>query len=120
MNGPFKMKPGRGNMPKIGRGLPKDMTNPIMQTTDPRSGFVAPDIDPKSGFESYQKKKVGRDEGFQVLTFLQKELLVHLKPNYQQLVKLKLTMEIRFQIPLKSTIMDKLKVLRAVVELNKH
>jgi hypothetical protein len=37
------------------------MTNPIMQTTDPRSGFVAPDIDPKSGFESYQKKKVGRD-----------------------------------------------------------
>jgi hypothetical protein len=38
MNGPFKMKPGRGNMPKTGKGLPKDMTNPIMQTTDPRSG----------------------------------------------------------------------------------
>lgn len=30
MNGPFKMKPGRGNMPKTGKGLPKDMTNPIM------------------------------------------------------------------------------------------
>jgi hypothetical protein len=37
MNGPFKMKPGRGNMPKTGKGLPKDMTNPIMQV-DPRSG----------------------------------------------------------------------------------
>jgi hypothetical protein len=32
MNGPFKMKPGRGNMPKTGKGLPKDMTNPIMLT----------------------------------------------------------------------------------------
>ena len=37
MNGPFKMKPGRGNMPKTGKGLPKNMTNPIMQV-DPRSG----------------------------------------------------------------------------------
>jgi len=61
MNGPFKMKPGRGNMPKTGKGLPKDMTNPIMQTTDPRSGFVTPNIDPKSGFERYQKRKVSRD-----------------------------------------------------------
>ena len=31
------MKPGRGNMPKTGKGLPKDMTNPIMQV-NPRSG----------------------------------------------------------------------------------
>ena len=61
MNGPFKMKPGRGDMPKTGRDIPTSMVNPIMQTTDPRSGFVAPDIDPKSGFERYQKKKVGRD-----------------------------------------------------------
>jgi hypothetical protein len=37
MNEPFKMKPGRGDMPKTGKGLPKDMTNPIMQV-DPRSG----------------------------------------------------------------------------------
>lgn len=34
MNGPFKMKPGRGDMPKTGKGLPKDMTNPIMQTVE--------------------------------------------------------------------------------------
>lgn len=33
MNGPFKMKPGRGDMPKTGKGLPKGMTNPIMQQT---------------------------------------------------------------------------------------
>ena len=144
MNGPFKMKPGRGDMPKTGRDIPTSMVNPIMQTTDPRSGFVAPDIDPKSGFERYQKKKVGRDavrkrdimdsdvgkdafkkvakkaKGLSGSDISAKRVLVHLKPNYQQLVKLKLTMEIRFQIPLKPTIMDKLKVLKAVVELNKH
>lgn len=28
------MKPGRGDMPKTGKGLPKDMTNPIMQTVE--------------------------------------------------------------------------------------
>ena len=61
MNGPFKMKPGRGDMPKTGRDIPTSMVNPIMQTTDPRSGIVAPDIDPKSGFERYKKTKVGRD-----------------------------------------------------------
>ena len=38
MNGPFKMKPGRGDMPKTGKGLPKDMTNPIMQKIDIRTG----------------------------------------------------------------------------------
>ncbi len=34
MNGPFKMNPGRSDMPKTGKGLPKDMTNPIMQTVE--------------------------------------------------------------------------------------
>ena len=60
MNGPFKMKPGRSPFPKTGKGLPEDMTNPIMQV-NPRSGFSMPDIDPKSGLERYQKKKVSRD-----------------------------------------------------------
>jgi hypothetical protein len=51
---------GRGNMPKTGRDIPTSMVNPIMQV-DPRSGFATPDIDPKSGLERYQKKKVSRD-----------------------------------------------------------
>ena len=37
MNGPFKMKPGRCDMPKSGRDIPTNMVNPIMQV-DPRSG----------------------------------------------------------------------------------
>ncbi len=57
----YKPTPGRSALPKTGRGLPKDMTNPIMQTTNPRSGFVTPNINSRSGFERYQKKKVGRD-----------------------------------------------------------
>jgi hypothetical protein len=60
MNGPFKMKPGRDDMPKTGRDIPPNMVNPIMQV-DPKSGFAMPDIDPKSGLERYQKKKVSRD-----------------------------------------------------------
>ena len=27
MNSPFKMKPGRGNMPKTGRGIPPTLMN---------------------------------------------------------------------------------------------
>tara|TARA_B100002019_G_scaffold282030_1_gene286796 strand:- start:405 stop:911 length:507 start_codon:yes stop_codon:yes gene_type:complete len=30
MNGPFKMKPGRGDMPKTGRDIPAQMQNPLM------------------------------------------------------------------------------------------
>jgi hypothetical protein len=47
MNGPFKMKPGRGNMPKTGKGLPKDMTNPIMKK-DKNTGKVV-EVTTKSG-----------------------------------------------------------------------
>lgn len=47
MNGPFKMKPGRGNMPKTGKGLPKDMTNPIMQK-EKHTGKVV-EVTTKSG-----------------------------------------------------------------------
>ena len=35
MNGPFKMKPGRGAMPKTGRGIPTQMKNPLHITGDP-------------------------------------------------------------------------------------
>jgi hypothetical protein len=31
MNGPFKMKPGRGSMPKTGRNLPLSMVSPLYQ-----------------------------------------------------------------------------------------
>ena len=56
----YKQSPGRMNMPKTGRDIPTNMTNPIMQV-NPRSGFAMPDIDPKSGLERYQEKKVSRD-----------------------------------------------------------
>lgn len=57
---------GRGNMPKTGRGIPTNMTNPINQN-DPKSGknqnvdFSTDfSIDPNFG-SRYKKKKVGRD-----------------------------------------------------------
>ncbi len=57
---------GRGNMPKTGRGIPTNMTNPINQN-DPKSGknknvdFSTDfSIDPNFG-SKYKPKKVGRD-----------------------------------------------------------
>lgn len=41
MNSPFKMKPGRGNMPKTGNGIPPTlMCGSPMKQTDPRSGIT--------------------------------------------------------------------------------
>jgi hypothetical protein len=41
MNTPFKMMPGRGNMPKTGRGLaPTLMCGSPMKQTDPKSGMT--------------------------------------------------------------------------------
>jgi hypothetical protein len=47
MNGPFKMKPGRSPFPKTGKGLPEDMTNPIMKK-DKNTGKVV-EVTTKSG-----------------------------------------------------------------------
>ena len=35
MKSPFKMKPGRGNMPKTGRDIPLSMTSPAYMTDGP-------------------------------------------------------------------------------------
>lgn len=41
MNSPFKMKPGRGNMPKTGNGLPPTlMCGSPMKQTDPKTGMT--------------------------------------------------------------------------------
>lgn len=41
MNSPFKMKPGRGNMPKTGNGIPPTlMCGSPMKQTDPKTGMT--------------------------------------------------------------------------------
>jgi hypothetical protein len=41
MNSPFKMKPGRGNMPKTGNGIPPTlMSCSPMKQTDPKSNIT--------------------------------------------------------------------------------
>lgn len=42
MNGPFKMNPGRGDMPKTGRGIPTQMKNPLYITGDPIEKTLKP------------------------------------------------------------------------------
>lgn len=44
MNGPFKMKPGRGNMPKTGRNIPLSMKSPMYVTGDPVEKKVSTEI----------------------------------------------------------------------------
>jgi hypothetical protein len=51
MNSPFKMKPGRGNMPKTGNGIPPTlMCGSPMKQTDPKT-------DPKSGMTKSQARE---------------------------------------------------------------
>lgn len=45
MNGPFKMKPGRGDMNKTGRGIPAQMKNPSYITGDPTKEKVTEIVD---------------------------------------------------------------------------
>jgi hypothetical protein len=45
MNGPFKMKPGRGDMPKTGRSIPTQMKNPLYITGDPTKEKVTEIVD---------------------------------------------------------------------------
>jgi hypothetical protein len=45
MNGPFKMKPGRGSMPKTGRGIPTQMKSPSYITGDPTKEKVTEIVD---------------------------------------------------------------------------
>jgi hypothetical protein len=59
MNGPFKMKPGRGNMPKTGRDIPTNMVNPssigaddVEKATKSVSDFASKVNKPKSNFKS--------------------------------------------------------------------
>jgi len=54
MNAPFKMKPGRGNLPKTGKDIPLNMKSPTYQT----------DPDPKTGAE---KAKIGEVPGIDEL-----------------------------------------------------
>jgi hypothetical protein len=56
MNGPFKMKPGRSPFPKTGKGLPKDMTNPIMQRIDVRTG--KPTIEREESGDVFEGKTI--------------------------------------------------------------
>jgi hypothetical protein len=44
MNGPFKMKPGRGDMPKTGRNIPLSMKSPFYVTGDPVEKKVGTEV----------------------------------------------------------------------------
>ena len=49
MNGPFKMKPGRGDMPKTGRDIPTNMVNPIKQNEPEEDARTYTYTHPKTG-----------------------------------------------------------------------
>ena len=49
MNGPFKMKPGRGDMPKTGRDIPTSMVNPIKQNEPKEDAKTYTYTHPKTG-----------------------------------------------------------------------
>ena len=67
MNGPFKMKPGRGDMPKTGRGIPTQMKNPLYITGDPTEEKVSTEV---------SKERVTKPSG-------QKGTLVTIKDKYK-------------------------------------
>ena len=50
------MKPGRSPFPKTGKGLPKDMTNPIMQRVDVRTG--KPTIEREESGDVFEGKTI--------------------------------------------------------------